>query len=301
MTIRPDLEEFRRLAQGATVVPVAREILADALTPVLAWSTLGGGPGSFLLESVEHGEKWGRYSFVGSRPACVVRGRRGRLEIERDGRVETRDCDDPWPGLRAVLSTWTPPPAGLDFLPRFWGGAVGYVAYDAVRTFEPSIGDRLADPDAWDFSFAIGGAMLIFDDLRQRVFAVSARRIEVDTPADIEAAYEAAVAELQDMADELSRPRIPRLLAPPTPPARDEGAPLPPSSFDEPTYQTAVRTAQEHIRAGDIFQVVPSQRFRVDAKGVDLFDVYLAQHCVQSSPSGATPRKNMAPGTFSRM
>ena len=76
--VRPDFEEFQTLAQDATVVPVTRELLADALTPVLAWSTLGGEAGSFLLESVEHGEKWGRYSFVGCRPALIARGRRGR-------------------------------------------------------------------------------------------------------------------------------------------------------------------------------------------------------------------------------
>lgn len=277
MTVRPDLDEFRRLAETASVVPVTREILADALTPVLAWSTLGGGPGSYLLESVEHGEKWGRYSFVGWRPAQIVRGRRGRFEVEADGRVEAQDVDDPWPALRALLAEWTPPADGLPHLPRFWGGAVGYVAYDAVRTFEPSIGDAKAIEDAWDFSFAIGGEMLIFDDLRQRVFAVSARRHF----GDPDAAYRAAIGALDRLADELSRPRIPRLLEPPGP--RPEG-PLPPSSFDEASYRDAVRAAQEHIRAGDIFQVVPSQRFVVDNEGVALFDVYRMLRAINPSP-----------------
>ncbi len=281
MTIRPDRETFRRLAEGASVVPVTREILADALTPVLAWSTLGGGPGSYLLESVERGEKWGRYSFVGWRPALVVRGRRGRLEIDAAGRTEAREVDDPWPALRALLAEWRPPAEGLAHLPRFWGGAVGYVAYDAVRTFEPSVGDRLQDPHAWDFSFAIGGTMLIFDDLRQRVFAVSARRVD----GDPDAAYAAAVRELGEVADELSRPRVPRLLEPPAPVDRSAPpGPLPPSSFDEVGYHAAVERAKEHIRAGDIFQVVPSQRFRVDAAGVELFDVYRMLRAINPSP-----------------
>ena len=270
------------LARDATVVPVARELLADALTPVLAWSTIGGGPGSFLLESVEHGEKWGRYSFVGCRPALLVRGRRGRFEVEADGRVEVREVDDPWPELRAILALHRPPTAGLEWLPRFWGGAVGYVAYDAVRTFEPTVGDRLAgeaSSEEWDFAFAIGGTLLIFDDLRQRVFAVSVRRI--DPGADRRDAYDAANAELDVLSDELSRPRIPRLLAPPT--DRFSGE-LPPSSFDREGFCDAVRAAQEHILAGDVFQVVLSQRFCADARGVDLFDVYRMLRAINPSP-----------------
>lgn len=277
-SIRPSFEEFAALARAATVVPVTRELLADALTPVLAWSTLGGGPGSFLLESVEHGEKWGRFSFVGCRPALLVRGRRGRLELEREGAVEAREVADPWPALRAVLAEWRPPPR-LPWLPRFWGGAVGYVAYDAVRAFEPTIGERHADAEAWDFAFAIGGTLLVFDDLRQTALAVSLRR--VDGRADLRAEYDAALAELEDLADELSRPRIPRLLAPPS--VGYEGA-LPPSSFAPGAFQDAVRRAKEHIRAGDIFQVVLSQRFAVPSRGIDLFDVYRMLRAINPSP-----------------
>ncbi|MBX3273243.1 MAG: chorismate-binding protein [Sandaracinaceae bacterium] len=277
--IRPSFEDFARLAAGATVVPVTRELLADALTPVLAWSTIGGGPGSYLLESVEHGEKWGRYSFVGWRPDALVRGRRGRFEVERDGRVEAVEIPDPWPALRAHLAEWVPPREGLEHLPRFWGGAVGYVAYDAVRTFEPTVGERLADPDAWDFSFAVGGTLLIFDDLRQRAYGVALAR--TGAGVDLRAAYERASDELATLADELSRVRVPRLLAPPRLGA--EG-PLPPSSFDPESYRAAVEVAKEHIRAGDVFQVVPSQRFTVDARGVDLFDVYRMLRAINPSP-----------------
>ncbi|MEC7519451.1 MAG: anthranilate synthase component I [Myxococcota bacterium] len=276
--IRPGFEEFQTLAQDATVVPVTRELLADALTPVLAWSTIGGEPGSFLLESVEHGEKWGRYSFVGFRPAIIARGRRGRFETVRGGRVEAREVDDPWVPLRALLAEWKPPGEGLDWLPRFWGGAVGYVAYDSVRTFEPTVGERHHDPEAWDFAFAIGGTLLIFDDLRQRAYAVSLRRVD---QGDLRATYDAALAELEDLTDELSRPRIPRLLSPPT--HRFEGE-LPASSYDRPTFCAAVEQCKEHIRAGDIFQVVLSQRFAADARGVDLFDVYRMLRAINPSP-----------------
>ncbi|HJL16226.1 MAG TPA: anthranilate synthase component I [Sandaracinaceae bacterium LLY-WYZ-13_1] len=278
-SVRPTFEQFEALAEGATVVPVTRPLLADALTPVSAWSTLGGEPGSFLLESVEHGEKWGRYSFVGLRPALIARGRKGRFEVEVRGRIEGREVDDPWPALRERLAEWVPPREGLDWLPRFWGGAVGYVAYDAVRTFEPTVGERRRDPDAWDFAFAIGGTLVIFDDLSQRAFAVSLRR--VDGEDDLRTVYDAACAELDVLVDELSRPRIPRLIPPPQ--VGFDGT-LPPSSFTPGTYRDAVERAKEHIRAGDIFQVVPSQRFAVDGKGVDLFDVYRMLRAINPSP-----------------
>lgn len=276
---RPTFDEFCELAAEATVVPVTRELLADALTPVLAWSTIGGEPGSYLLESVEHGEKWGRYSFVGFRPALLVRGRRGRFEVEREGRVEGREVGDPWPALRALLAEWTPPSRGLQWLPRFWGGAVGYVAYDAVRTFEPTVGERLADPTAWDFSFAVGGTVLIFDDLAQRAYAVCLRRVRPGE--DRRRAYDEACAELDLLCDELTRPRIPRLLSPPD---RGFEGELPPSSFTRSAYCAAVLHAKEHIRAGDVFQVVPSQRFTVDTRGVDLFDVYRMLRAINPSP-----------------
>ena len=275
--VEPSLPRFLELAADATVVPVVRPLLADALTPVLAWSTLGGGPGSYLLESVEHGEKWGRYSFVGCRPALLVRGRRGRFEIEREGVVEAQDVDDPWPALRALLAEWRPPTEVPPGLPRFWGGAVGYIGYDAVRTFEPTVSGRHDQSDQWDFSLAVGGTLLVFDDLRQRVLAVCARRIE----GDAEAAYEAAVRELDEVSEELSRPRFPRLLSPPT--VRFDGE-LPASSFSRAGFEDAVRTAKEHILAGDVFQVVLSQRFEVDARGVDLFDVYRMLRAINPSP-----------------
>jgi anthranilate synthase component 1 len=268
-------EEFAALAEGATVVPVTRAILADALTPVLVWSTIGGQAGSFLLESVEHGEKWGRFSFVGCRPALIVRGRRGRVEIDRQGRTEALDVGDPWPTLRALLAEWIPPRSPLRHLPRFWGGAVGYVSYDAVRTFEPTVGDRATD--GWDYSFAIGGVLIAFDDLKQTAIGVSLQRVD---GRDLRAAYDAGTAELDVLADELSRPRIPRLLSPP----KITDTALPPSSFTPEGFCDAVRSAQEHIRAGDAFQVVLSQRFTQPARGVDLFDVYRMLRAINPSP-----------------
>lgn len=263
------------MAEHATVVPVTCELLADALTPVAAWCSVGGGEGSYLLESVVHGEKWGRFSFVGLRPDFLVRGRAGRFEVVREGAATGRDTDDPWDALRQVMADFRPP-SGLDWLPRFWGGAVGYVRYDAVRLFEPTVAPPLQE--GWDFSFAVGGLLIIFDDLAQTARVVRLVRVDGD---DLRARYEAAVSEVQAVADRLVHPRYPRPMAPPQ--RHFDGA-LPPSNFTRPDYERAVETAQAYIRDGDIFQVVPSQRFSQPADGVDLFDVYRALRALNPSP-----------------
>ena len=137
----PSREEFEHLSQGATVVPVHREVIADRITPVLAHATLGQDAGSYLLESVTGGETWARYSFVGFAPEVIVRGVADKFERVVDGEVQQELGVDPWERLRETLAEWKPPE--VDWLPRFWGGAVGYVSYDAVRTFEPTVGEAL--------------------------------------------------------------------------------------------------------------------------------------------------------------
>jgi len=157
----PSSDEFERLSQGVTVVPVYREVIADRLTPVLAQATLGTDAGSYLLESVVGGEKWARYSFVGFAPEVIVRGVGDRFERIVDGKVEQELEVDPWERLRETLAEWKPP--DVDWLPRFWGGAVGYVSYEAVRTFEPTVGEALSRDDDWEFCFWWHGP-----DFRQR-------------------------------------------------------------------------------------------------------------------------------------
>ncbi len=278
-SLRPDLEEFRRLAANATVVPVTREVVADTLTPVVALGAVGREPGSFLLESVVGGEKWGRFSFVGFEPAYLVRGAGDRFErVAPDGTVEARAGVDAWQELRVELARWRPP--AVDWLPRFWGGAVGYVAYDAVRRFEPTVGPALGPAQGgYEWSFAIGGTVLVFDSLAQTLRIVVPARIEPG--ADLSATYEAAVARVDRAAERL---RNPAPVPPLAPPDRDLPVELPPSSFDEAGFRAAVERGKEHIRAGDVFQVVLSQRFRVPFAGGDPFDVYRAMRVVNPSP-----------------
>src|SRR5690606_38452019 len=239
---------------------------ADALTPVLAKQTLGREPGSFLLESVVGGERWARYSFVGVDPVRIVRGVADRFEIVENGEVRREDGVSAWERLREELARHRPPE--VDWLPRFWGGAVGYVAYDAVRRFEPKIGAALTRDDDWEFCFGIGATVLVFDNVRQSLRVVAPAWVD---EGDLEAVYADATARVDRVLEKLAAPHLVRLA--PTP-SRAVLAELPPSNMTQAEYEAAVVKSKEYIAAGDIFQVVLSQRFRVPAEGVDLFEVY---------------------------
>jgi anthranilate synthase component 1 len=264
----PSSDEFERLNRGATVVPVYREVIADRLTPVLAHATLGQDAGSYLLESVVGGEKWARYSFVGFAPEVIVRGVADRFERVVGDDVEQELGVDPWERLRETLAEWKPPE--VDWLPRFWGGAVGYISYDAVRTFEPTVGDALGREDDWEFCFAIGGTVLIFDNVRGTLRVVVPARVD----GTAKGAYARATERIEQALASLDTPTLPRRLHPP----------VPASSFDRPGFCAAVEEAKEYIRAGDIFQVVLSQRFRVPLGDTDVFDVYRAMRIINPSP-----------------
>jgi anthranilate synthase component 1 len=276
--VTPSFEEFARLARTASVVPVSREILADGLTPVVAYATVGDGVGSYLLESVVGGEKWARYSFVGFEPDVIVRGIGQRYEEERHDGLRVQTTSDPWQALRETLAAYKP--AEMPELPRFWGGAVGYVSYDAVRRFEPSVSGRHRDSaDECHFTFSIAGTLLCFDNFKQTIRIVVPARI--DHHEDLRDIYDAAVARVRKAQDRLAEPTR---LHPMPPPRKDRALAIPPSSFDRAGYCQAVEQCKEHIRAGDIFQVVLSQRFRVPSAGVDPFDIYRALRVINPSP-----------------
>ncbi len=282
--VEPSFEEFSALAtagRGTTVVPVSREVLADALTPVVAYATVGDGVGSYLLESVVGGEKWARYSFVGFEPDLIVRGIGDRFEEERPEGRRVRTVSEPWSALRETLALYKPPVVPMTpALPRFWGGAVGYIAYDAVRRFEPTVsGQHQAAAEDCHFTFSISGTLLIFDNLRQTMRIVVPARL--DDHDDLRDVYDSAVARIDRAQQRLAQPVHVRTLPPPQ---KDRELTIPPSSFDRASYCAAVEACQEHIRAGDIFQVVLSQRLRVPKQGTDPFDVYRALRAINPSP-----------------
>ncbi len=275
-SIQPDFGGFTRLSADATVVPVMREVLGDAITPVVAYSSVGQQQGSFLLESVVGGEKWARYSFVGFDPDVIVRAIGDRFERVTARGVESSTVSDPWQTLRELLASYKAPE--LAGMPRFWGGAVGYVSYDAVRRFEPTIGSTAPVEGQYDFCFSIGGTLLIFDNLRQTIRVVVLARIT--DRSQLREIYDAACARIDAALLKLKAPAALRDIEPPTPGA---DVVLPQSTFDRASYGAVIEAAKEHIRAGDIFQVVLSQRFTVESP-VDPFDVYRTMRSINPSP-----------------
>jgi len=277
VTVFPDQATFATLARDHTLVPVCREIVADDLTPVLALARLGE-TASYLLESVTGGEKWARYSFVGCEPDCTLRGRGDTVEITDARGTTTLRGVKPFEHLRSVLSGLRV--ARVEGLPRFFGGMVGYVGWDAIRHFEPKAIERPRDPSSriWDFSFAVGGPVIAFDALRQVAQVIVPVRLSSDT--DPALVYAGALARIGEV---VARLRVPSTLPPLDPPARRVEGALPPSSFDRESYEAAVRTIQEHIKAGDIFQAVLSQRFGIEAKD-ELLDCYRRLRVLNPSP-----------------
>jgi anthranilate synthase component 1 len=265
-------EEFRELAGRGTFVPVCRELVADLLTPVSAFLRIAAhSDEAFLLESVEGGEHMGRYSFLGKDPFLVLRARGGRTTLERAGHRSTMDT--PFAEtLRALMSAYRAPQ--VPGLPRFTGGAVGYLGYDAAAAFEPALARPLGDGDDDDAAFMIFDTILAFDHVRHRILIIANARI--DESSDLEALYQFACARIAFVERELRRP-----LSVPAPPA---AAPLTvTASTTRAEFEAMVRAAQEHIANGEVYQVVLSQQFeaRTDA---DPFTVYRALRHVNPSP-----------------
>ena len=271
---RPGFEEFVRLAAGHSVVPVWRELLGDLETPVGAFRKLGDQDGSVLLESVEHGERWGRYSFIGTDPFATLTIRGGRASWT--GRPPAGLSDGPpLEVLREALRRLRSP--SLPGLPPLFAGAVGYLGYDLVRELE-----RLPDQTEDDLRLPEGmlvfpRSVVVFDHLGQRLVLVA--NVVVNQATDLDAAYADATRRIDALAARLSVP----LATTPTPlPAA--GPPAAAASDLAPgRYQEMVRQAKEHIGAGDVFQVVPSQRFSVPTSA-DPFDVYRVLRVVNPSP-----------------
>ena len=268
----PSLDEFKAKAQRGNLVPVYREIMADLETPVSAFLKLDSGDFSFLLESVEGGEKWGRYCFLGSEPSIIFQSKGSRVEITRNGQREVHEGVDPFDALKHLLQRYRP--VEVEGLPRFYGGAVGYLSYDMVRFFERLPDQTVDDLNLPDSLFMLTDTLVIFDHMQQKIKVVSNALIE----ASPEEAYREATAKIEQLIKRLRQPIPPRSTLP-----RPAGALRFTSNFAKETYERVVERAKDYIRAGDNIQVVPSQRFqaRID---VDPFDIYRALRTVNPSP-----------------
>jgi anthranilate synthase component 1 len=246
--------------------------MADLETPVAAFLKLDRGDFSFLLESVEGGEKWGRYCFLGSEPSIIFQSKGRRVEVTRDGQSEVQEGVDPLDVLKQLMGEYHP--VEVEGLPRFFGGAVGYLSYDMVRFFERLPDRTVDDLNVPDSMFMLTDTIVIFDHMLQKIKVVS--NALVDGPP--EKAYQQAIAKIEQLIARLRQPPPPR-------PARPlPGGPLTlTSTFTKEAYERVVERAKEYIRAGDIIQVVPSQRLET-AIDVDPFDIYRTLRTVNPSP-----------------
>lgn len=264
------------------MVPVWRELLADLITPVAAFARLTrDGEAGFLFESVEHGERWSRWSFVGRRPAATLISR-GTGEVEVHGGVVPDGIRLDQGILAAVedlLATYRSPVD--DRLPPLHGGLVGYLGYDVVREVERLPNVPADDQELPEAVLAIAGELAAFDHFRSRVTLIANAYLfgELDDAA-LGTAYDDAVARLEQLAADGASPLDEPFMAPPSP---DDELPEVTSNLGAAAYEAAVDAAKEHIVSGDIFQVVLSQRFDFEL-GADPFDLYRVLRQINPSP-----------------
>ena len=278
MRISPPRDEFRALAATYGVVPVWTEVLADRHTPVGVFLALVGDQPGFLLESVEHGERWARFSFVGCRPRAEIASVDGKVRVS--GAVPASVPRDKGflVALEAMLAAHRAPV--MPELPPLQGGMIGHVGYDIVREIEHLPDAPKDDRNIPDAIVSMIGSLAAFDHWRQRAFLIESVPTLGLSAEQIDAAYDAAIVAVQRMANDLSRAASSDAIEPPitgeTPSALT-------SSLPDGRYQDAVRVAKEHILAGDIFQVVLSQRFETQLDA-DPFDFYRVLRQVNPSP-----------------
>ena len=278
MTNDTSFEEFVDLATRGTFVPVCKEVMADLLTPVSAFLKIAeDADHAFLFESVEGGERLARYSFLGKDPFLVLRSRDGQASIEKPEGTEERS--EPFVDvLREVMARYESP--RVEGLPRFTGGAVGFLGYESAAWFEPTLLARLqrrdtgSGHDTDDAAFMVFDTILAFDHVKHRILVIA--NAPVYEGCDLNGQYQLAQAKIRFLERELER-SVSGHATGAHPPLEWH------SNVERETYEASVRKAQEYIRAGDIYQVVLSQRFETDVT-VDPFTVYRTLRYVNPSP-----------------
>src|SRR5438874_2806600 len=277
LTVAPSRRCFSELAKQGNVIPVYVDFVADAETPASAFQKLDDGGYSFLFESAEQTEQSGRYSFLGFRPRLTIRSENGAVSTDENGQAVTdAGSADPLSALERIMARFrfVPEPN----LPRFAGGAVGFLGYDVVRHFEKSVPpppeDDLKLPE---MIFMIMGLLVVFDHRYRRVKIVA--NVFLDDHDNAEAAHAAAVRRIQKALAKLASPaRLPLIDA--QKPVRRQAVR---SNTTQDKFEAAVLKAKEHIRAGDAFQIVLSQRFETDFND-DPLKLYRCLRLVNPSP-----------------
>ena len=276
----PDVDAFLAAARGHGVVPVLRRVLGDLDTPLAVYDRLRGDGPSFLLESAEHGERWGRHSFVGIDPFLVVRSRGGRAVVEGEVPAGTPEGAGVLATLEHLLGVLSAP--RVEGVPLH-GGAVGYLGYDVVREVE-RLPDRATDDLGLDDAVMMFPRHVVaLDHLRQTVTVVTNAVVHDLDEAGLRAAHARAVASNAEVVARLAGPRPHRPAVPPPAPVATEDLPAATSSMPDGAYIAAVERIQEHVRAGDTFQTVLSQRLSVTTD-VDPLDLYRVLRVINPSP-----------------
>lgn len=275
----PSLEEFKKISARGNIIPIYKTLMADCLTPVLALERLGESEYSFLLESVVGGEKIGRYSFLGANPAAVFKSiGKSITYTEFNGNSEKPSqmvCEKPIDKLAELMAEYET--VHNDDLPRFCGGGVGYLAYDVIRQIEdlPNAPERSLElPEIY---FGFYHSMVIFDHVKRTMHIVAHADLRKD---EAEGAYRKACEEIDRIVSILQAPgAIPVEEAPQMPDEDPEFE----SNFEQKDFEEAVSACKEYIKAGDIFQIVLSQRLKMKTKASP-FEIYRTLRTINPSP-----------------
>ncbi len=278
--LQPSFEAFCTLAKSGNLVPVTAELTADYETPLSAFQKIHDGRCGFLFESAEMTSASGRYSLLGSSPRLIFTAKGREITIEERGQTRSFTAEgDPSRELEALMAKCKPAAAAKTSV--FNGGAVGYLAYDMVRFFEPTLPPP--PPDALglpDMVFFITDTVLIFDHKHRKVSVIA--NVFLDEHASLQAAYDWATQQIEGIMEKLSQPLAVKPLQAFPPNASTELPPLR-GNTTQAEYEAMVTAGKEYIKAGDIFQFVPSQRFEADYTGSPI-DLYRALRHVNPSP-----------------
>jgi len=276
MKHKPDFPSFQALASEANLVPVYRQLTSDTLTPVEAFCKLQWGDFSFLFESVVGGERIGRYSFVGADPFLHIEAFGKEVVIREDGNERRFTADDPLHELSQLLEVYRA--VRLPELPAFCGGAVGYAGYDIIRYSEHLPDPPPDDRHLPDLSFAFFDRMVVFDHIRKTVIVICHASTEAD---DLEVEFRRAADGVDEICRQLQR-RSTDIQMTDVAPVGEPTLGFD-SNFTRTEFEGAVEKCKEYIRAGDIFQVVISQRLQLECQARPL-DIYRALRIVNPSP-----------------
>ena len=274
--IRPTFTEFCELAEQGNLIPVYQELLMDLETPLSFFKRLERDRYAFLLESVEGSERWARYSFLGSRPRLVFKSRGKQVEIIEDGKSRKLDSEMPLDSLKELVGNYRP--VTVPGVPPFFGGALGYVAYDAVEQFHGITNNKNPPFDAPEIFFLFVQTLIAFDNLKHTIKVIDNVHLEPGT--NLRTAYDQASEKIRKIISSLQKkPRgiEPRELGDGKTQKRFR------SNLNRDGFQRAVIRAKEYIQAGDIIQTVLSQRLEAETVA-DAFEIYRALRFINPSP-----------------